>query len=211
MLEADAMQGASVISSYKFSPRPIVSAFPSRIPIFAEKLKTPQAEISSNRLSSSLSSSSASILSSSASDVVRGFYGGINSHDLVSVEDLIAEKCVYEDLIFAQPFTGRKAILEFFKKFIDYISIDLQFVIDDISEGDSEVVGVIWHLEWKGKPFPFSKGCSFYRLELINGKRQIIYGRDCVEPALKPGEMALVIIRGLTFLFQKFPKLSDLF
>lgn len=27
--------------------------------------------------------------------------------------------------------------------------------------------------EWKGKPFPFSKGCSFYRLEVNNGKTQI--------------------------------------
>ena len=43
----------------------------------------------------------------SAPDVVRGFYGGINAHDLYSVNDLIAEKCVYEDLVFARPFVGR--------------------------------------------------------------------------------------------------------
>ncbi|KAG9458813.1 hypothetical protein H6P81_003321 [Aristolochia fimbriata] len=200
------MQGAYLIASSKFSFH-LQPACTSRTPKFAQRLK---ANVSSTRLPSS-SSSSTPILSSSASDVVKGFYGGVNSHDLVSVEYLIAENCVYEDLIFSQPFTGRKAILEFFQKFIDYISIDLQFVIDDISEEDSEVVGVIWHLEWKGKPFPFSKGCSFYRLKLINGKRQIIYGRDCVEPAIKPGEMALVIIRGVTFLFQKFPKLADYF
>ncbi|KAJ6859619.1 hypothetical protein NC652_041795 [Populus alba x Populus x berolinensis] len=30
-------------------------------------------------------------------------------------------------------------------------------------------------MEWKGKSFPFSKGCSFYRLDAVNGKRQIIY------------------------------------
>ncbi|CAN6584330.1 unnamed protein product [Malus baccata var. baccata] len=45
--------------------------------------------------------------------------------------------------------------------------------------------------EWNGKPFPFSKGCSFYKLEVIDGKRQIIYGRDSVEPAIKPGETVL--------------------
>lgn len=99
-----------------------------------------------------------------------------------------------------------QAILEFFQKFIDSISMDLQFVIDDISEEDTSALGVTWHLgmmknivyfkffdsslltniklhtkqltmgmtEWKGKPFPFSKGCSFYRLELVNGKRQIM-------------------------------------
>ncbi|KAJ7941466.1 Nuclear transport factor 2 (NTF2) family protein [Quillaja saponaria] len=44
----------------------------------------------------------------SAADIVRNFYGGINCHDLDSVQDLIAENCVYEDLIFPQPFVGRK-------------------------------------------------------------------------------------------------------
>ncbi|KAL5843336.1 hypothetical protein ACOSQ4_009294 [Xanthoceras sorbifolium] len=107
-------------------------------------------------------------IAASATNVVRSFYEGINGRDLASVEELIAEKCVYEDLIFPRPFVCRQAILEFFKKFIDSISADLQFVIDDIS------IGVTWHLEWKGRPFPFSKGCSFYRLEVVNGKRLII-------------------------------------
>ncbi|XP_031249116.1 uncharacterized protein LOC116106949 [Pistacia vera] len=144
-----------------------------------------------------------------AADVVRRFYEGINGRDLVSVKELIADNCVYEDLIFPQPFVGRKAILDFFKKFSDSISSDLQFVIDDISTEDSSAVGVTWHLEWKGKQFPFSKGCSFYRLEVVNGKRQIIYGRDIVEPAIKPGESALGIIRAVTWLLQQFPQLAD--
>ncbi|XP_047324123.1 uncharacterized protein LOC124927711 [Impatiens glandulifera] len=146
----------------------------------------------------------------SASEVVRSFYEGINHRDLSSVEDLIAFDCVYEDLIFAQPFVGRKAILEFFEKFIDSISSDLVFVIDDISQQDNSAVGVTWHLEWKGRSFPFSKGCSFYRLDHINGGNlQIIYGRDCVEPAIKPGEFALIAISGVTWLLQKFPQLAD--
>lgn len=146
-----------------------------------------------------------------ASNVVRKFYGGINGRDLSSVEALIADDCVYEDLIFPQPFVGRKAILEFFGKFCDSISEDLQFVIDDISTEDSIAVGVTWHLEWKGKPFPFSKGCSFYKLEVVNGQRKIIYGRDSVEPAIKPGETALVAIRGVTWLLQRFPQLAERF
>lgn len=39
-----------------------------------------------------------------------------------------------------------QAILDFFKKFTDSISTDLQFVIDDISSEDSSAVGVTWHL-----------------------------------------------------------------
>ncbi|KAJ0972937.1 hypothetical protein J5N97_020896 [Dioscorea zingiberensis] len=146
---------------------------------------------------------------SSGSDVVRDFYNGINSRDLASVELFIGEDCVYEDLVFAQPFVGRKAILEFFKKFTESMSQDLQFVVDDISNEDSSAVGVAWHLEWRGKPFPFSKGCSFYRLDVLGGRRQIVYGRDCVEPATKPGEMALVLIRGVTWILQQFPQLAD--
>ncbi|CAI9297808.1 unnamed protein product [Lactuca saligna] len=160
-------------------------------------------------------SSPPSVVSSSsldsASDVVRRFYEGINSRDLSTVVDLIAEDCVYEDLVFPQPFIGRKAILEFFEKFIYTISQDLQFAIDDISGEDTLAVGVTWHLEWKGKPFPFSKGCSFYRLEVVNGQRKIIYGRDIVEPAVKPGDLALVAIRGVTWLLQQFPQLAELF
>lgn len=46
----------------------------------------------------------------SAADTVRNFYDGINRRYLASVVDLIALNCVYEDLIFSQPFTGRKVI-----------------------------------------------------------------------------------------------------
>ncbi|CAL2235938.1 unnamed protein product [Prunus armeniaca] len=147
----------------------------------------------------------------SGADIVRKFYGGINVQDLASVEELIAEKCVYEDLVFPRPFVGRKDILQFFKKFNDSVGKDLQFVIDDISTEDSAAVGVTWHLEWNGKPFPFSKGCSFYRLEVVNGKRQIIYGRDSVEPAIKPGDTVLVAIRGVAWLLRQFPQLADRF
>ncbi|XP_026659523.1 uncharacterized protein LOC103704770 isoform X2 [Phoenix dactylifera] len=129
---------------------------------------------------------------SAAADAVRAYYDAFNRHDLASLELLISEDCVYEDLVFAKPFVGRKAILEFFKKFTESISSDLRFVIDDISSEDTSAVGVTWHLEWQSRPFPFSKGCSFYRTEVLDGKRQIVYGRDCVEPATKPGEMTLV-------------------
>lgn len=173
----------------------------------SENLAAPSPAPAPAAAEAELSSQSLPLIS--ASDVVKNFYGGINLHDLSSVEGLIAQNCVYEDLIFPQPFVGRKAILEFFQKFIDYISTDLQFVIDAISEEDSTSVGVTWHLEWRGKTFPFSRGCSFYRLKVVNGIRQITYARDCVEPAIKPGESALIIIRGVTWLLQWFPGLVD--
>lgn len=44
----------------------------------------------------------------SASEVVSSFYAAVNVHDLSSVTDLIAQDCVYEDLVFSSPFVGRK-------------------------------------------------------------------------------------------------------
>ncbi|KAF2606881.1 hypothetical protein F2Q68_00045672 [Brassica cretica] len=153
-----------------------------------------------------------------ASEIVSSFYTAINVNDLASARDLIAQDCVYEDLIFSSPFVGRTAILDFFGKFIDATSTDMQFVIDDISKQDSSAVGVSWHLgelpeltQWKGKRFPFSKSCSFYRLEVIDGKKQIVYVRDCVEPAIKPGESVIAAVKGVAWLLRKFPQIADRF
>ncbi|RWR90309.1 Polyketide cyclase SnoaL-like domain-containing protein [Cinnamomum micranthum f. kanehirae] len=213
------MQAASLLNSSPLfsSPSPLPSK--THVPRFSLSipLKSPKRSQTPLKSLTRVSSSQATTESpispppsiDSASDVVKQFYSRINGHDLDSVANLIAENCVYEDLVFSQPFVGRKAILDFFKKFTDSISTDLQFVIDDISSEDSSAVGVTWHLEWRGRPFPFSKGCSFYRLEVVNGQRQIVYGRDSVEPAIKPGEMALMAIGGVTRLLESFPQLAD--
>lgn len=62
----------------------------------------------SNRTAEVTSSSDSVTDLESAASVVRKFYAGINRRDLDSVEELIAEDCVYEDLVFPQPFVGRK-------------------------------------------------------------------------------------------------------
>jgi hypothetical protein len=46
------------------------------------------------------------------------------------------------------------------------------------------------HVEVNGHEFPFSRGASFYEL---NSQGKILYGRDLVEPALKPGSSALLV------------------
>ncbi|KAF7013314.1 hypothetical protein CFC21_027402 [Triticum aestivum] len=147
-----------------------------------------------------------------AAEVVREFYEGVNRRDLAAVAPLIAEGCVYEDLVFPRPMVGRDRVVGFFGEFMGSVSPDLRFVIDDISGEDPSAVGVTWHLEWKGRPFPFSRGCSFYRCEPDPQRPQqiqIVYGRDCVEPATKPGELALVVIRGVTWILERFPSLAD--
>lgn len=78
------------------SPSPLVTGSPSRV------------KASSSEPTTAVSDSSARITSSS--HVVRDFYDGINRRDLDSVEGLIAENCVYEDLVFSSPFVGRKVL-----------------------------------------------------------------------------------------------------
>uniref|UniRef100_A0A803M2G1 SnoaL-like domain-containing protein n=1 Tax=Chenopodium quinoa TaxID=63459 RepID=A0A803M2G1_CHEQI len=197
-------------SSFFLSP-PMSRTF-RNLPFIASSLENPLQPVSLDQITPPLSSPLIS-----ATDVVRNFYGGINRHELAVVEPLISESCVYEDLIFPQPFVGRKSILEFFGKFIDYVSTDLQFVIDAISEEDSSAVGVTWHLvneSWHkqsgtaGLVWPFSTVVTNFFDE---GVLTVGYARDSVEPAIKPGESALTAIRGVTWLLQRFPKLAERF
>lgn len=44
--------------------------------------------------------------------VVEAFYGAINRRDLESALTFISDDCVYEDLIYPQPFTGKQASTE---------------------------------------------------------------------------------------------------
>jgi len=160
---------------------------------------------------SSVAPAATEIPQKQAADMVQEFYGAINRREIASVGDLFADDCVYEDLVFPKPFVGRKAILEFFQKFVDSVGSELEFRVDDITTGDPNAAGVTWHLEWNGKPFPFSKGCSFYRCQVFNGNRQFVYGRDAVEPATKPGDLTLVALKGLGALLRRFPSLADRF
>ena len=45
-------------------------------------------------------------------------------------------------------------------------------------------------MQLNGFEFPFSRGASFYE---VTEAGQILYGRDLVEPALKPGSSALFV------------------
>ncbi|KAG6550050.1 hypothetical protein Mapa_008564 [Marchantia paleacea] len=145
-----------------------------------------------------------------AVDIVEEFYDLVNQRDYVSVSSLFAEDCFYEDFTFPEPVKGREEILKFFEKVMTSMGPELKFAIDDITRDDPDTVGVIWHLEWRGKQFPFSRGCSFYRCEVnSSGQRQIKFARDIVEPATKPGDIAMGAIKLVTGLFEKFPNLLD--
>lgn len=39
-----------------------------------------------------------------------------------------------------------QAVLEFFRKFMDSVGPELEFKVEDITTGDPNAAGVIWHL-----------------------------------------------------------------
>lgn len=58
--------------------------------------------------------------------------------------DLIAEDCVYEDLIYQDPFVGRAAIAAYFRRIERLVPPDIRFCVEDITDGDPRRCGVRW-------------------------------------------------------------------
>ncbi|MBT9316975.1 nuclear transport factor 2 family protein [Leptothoe spongobia] len=132
---------------------------------------------------------------SQAATTIQAIYTAINHRDIPQAIALVDEQCTYEDLNFSATFMGRAAVQGLFEESCQAVPEDLQFVIDDVT-GDDRAVGVIWHVELSGMAFPNGRGVSFYRFSPESGK--LIYARDCVEPTIKPGKIAFVIIRWVT-------------
>eukprot|EP01018_Ginkgo_biloba_P020878 Gb_41142 [translate_table: standard] len=143
-----------------------------------------------------------------AMTVVTGFYEAINRKDMNALSDLIADGCILNDLSFPKAFEGKQPVLQFMKDLMDAMGKGMVFVIDGMSEGDAFTVGVMWHLEWKGKPFPFTRGCSFFQCEK-QGRRLLIRGvQDFIESPVKPGELVLRLLGSITSMFDQFPLLA---
>lgn len=132
-----------------------------------------------------------------ASETIRAMYDAINRRDLDGAIATIDDNCTYEDFNFSKPFVGKDAIYQLFKDSCENIPDGLLFVIDDITQSAPKTVGgsvgLMWHVELDGIPFPNGRGVSFYRLSDSTGK--VIRARDVVEPPVKPGKVAFSMMR----------------
>ena len=124
---------------------------------------------------------------------IQSFYEAINRRDVNAAMEWVDDQCIYEDLNFSQPFEGKKAVRQLLEESCKGIPNELQFVIDDLTTGDCLAVGVLWHVELDGIPFPNGRGVSFYRFSEVTGK--LVNARDLVEPPIKPGKASFFIIR----------------
>ncbi|KAG1670978.1 hypothetical protein FOA52_014367 [Chlamydomonas sp. UWO 241] len=132
----------------------------------------------------------------SAKDVIIKYYDAYNRGDIKTIETLLAEDCSYHDMIYEEPFVGRAEVVKYLTKVFNMLPKDLKFVMEDVTEGDSRKVGIMWHVECgDGIPFPFSRGCSFYTL---NDQGQIVQARDLVESPTKPGTASLSALGAIT-------------
>lgn len=142
-----------------------------------------------------------------AREAALAYYDSYNRKDIAGVLDLIAEDCVYEDLIYQEPFRGREAIAAYFDKIERLVPSDIKFVVEDITDGDPRRVGVRWHVELEGvAQFPFSRGVSFYETD---AEGRIVFARDIVEPTLKPGAASLKAISVLAPLVRRLGPAAD--
>ncbi|MEO1591301.1 MAG: nuclear transport factor 2 family protein [Cyanobacteria bacterium J06632_22] len=138
----------------------------------------------------------------SARQVVQDFYGAINRRDVAGAIAHIDEHCIYQDFNFPRPFEGKAAVHQLFAETCRSAPPDLLFVIDEFSAGEGLTVGLTWHVELDGIPFPNGRGVSFYRLSPDSGK--IVFARDIVEPPVKPGKIAFGLIRLVAPLVRRF-------
>lgn len=129
----------------------------------------------------------------SAHLLIQSIYEAINDRNVAKAMDFIDPDCLYQDLNFARPFQGKAEVEELLMQSCQKMPIDLQFVIDDITTGDSKAVGILWHVELGDIPLPNGRGVSFCRISEKTGK--LIFARDLVEPAIKPGKGAFLILR----------------
>lgn len=79
-----------------------------------------------------------------AHSAVLDFYDAWNRRDIDAAMSTIAEDCVYEDVVFQDPFKGKEAIRDYFADIVKYLDKEVQFKIDDISQDPKGKVGLLW-------------------------------------------------------------------
>ncbi|KAM3359424.1 hypothetical protein P3S68_019134 [Capsicum galapagoense] len=145
----------------------------------------------------------------SPSNTIKKFYSSINNKDLNQLALLISEDCFIDDFSFPQSFQGRKEALKFLEQLTTSMGQNTELSIDNIYEGVDLTATVNWHLEWKKKEVPFSRGCSYYELSRDREQLLIKNAQVITESSMKPKVLALFNM--FTSLFDDFPEIVTRF
>lgn len=145
------------------------------------------------------------------SDTIRQFYKCMNEKNVKLLEDYISNDCTFEDYSFPKSFNGKKEVICFLDQLIAGMGQNVEFHVGHIYEGDDLIAGVNWHLEWKNKQVPFTRGCSLYRLTREGERLTIRKAQVFVESPIKPGDLFLILLKIVTSLFDAFPEATEWF
>ena len=112
-----------------------------------------------------------------------------------SATSLFSDDCVYEDTLYPETFNGKDEVKFHLERVAKALPDNFRFCVDEISDVASgsfpAIVGVKWHVEADGKPLPFTRGSSVYK---ISKEGKIIEGFDVPEPVVKSGNFSLKIL-----------------
>nr|AAX23922.1 hypothetical protein At5g41470 [Arabidopsis thaliana]AAZ52769.1 hypothetical protein At5g41470 [Arabidopsis thaliana] len=139
------------------------------------------------------------------------FYSSINEKNQDQLSSCISSDCFIDDFSFPKPFRGKQEAMEFFEELVKSMGQNVKFCVENVCEGDGHSAAVNWHLEWKGRKIPFTRGCSFYEFIDEGGRLVIRNARILIESPIKPGGITLSLLKNITFLFDEFPKGAELF
>ncbi|XP_019150853.1 PREDICTED: uncharacterized protein LOC109147681 isoform X2 [Ipomoea nil] len=148
---------------------------------------------------------------SSLLQTIKAFYYSINTKDSKSLKVLLSEDCFFDDFSFPAPFQGKKESLYFLEQLTTCMGQNMEFSIDHICEGVDQTAVVNWHLEWKKKQVPFTRGCSYYELSREGERLVIKKAQVIIESPVKPGGLALTMFKAITSLFDAFPDATERF
>ena len=134
---------------------------------------------------------------------IRALYDAFNARDGPAVAALLADDVVYEDLLLGESTICRgkaafSGALEWHPAFVSKklnLPFDLQLIVDKVACDGEKSVGVEWHVEVDGKPFPLSRGLS---LATTNSEGKL---ERVVDIAEAPWRVVGLAIRPLLSLF----------
>ncbi|RZC70904.1 hypothetical protein C5167_034068 [Papaver somniferum] len=144
-------------------------------------------------------------------DTIQQFYKCINTRGWRNLTDFMAKDCIFEDYTFFVPFEGEKEIMQFFAQLTEAMGKNVKFATEHICRGDDSTIATMWHLEWNNIQIPFTRGCSFFECIRQEDRFLIKHARIINESPLKPGAMALTLLKLVTSLFDEFPQATEKF
>ncbi|XP_027181551.1 uncharacterized protein LOC113779951 isoform X2 [Coffea eugenioides] len=148
-----------------------------------------------------------SINTPATSNSIMQFYKSINDKKLKQLEQLLSDDCFFDDYSFPKPFEGKQEVIKFLEQLITSMGQHTEFSVEHICEGDDLTAAVNWHLDWKKKQVPFTRGSSYFGFAR-DGETKV---QAVIESPIKPGGLALGLFKIITSLFDAFPGAAERF